>query len=148
MIQLIIHRCMVCKKIRKVCKNPIINIYFNIRSSERVERLTPMLNQKYHRMKYAGTILITAVLLAQPFYSNAVRTILSGHIKNDPKETLTVQYYATPLDRIEDAHTQLEATVGHDGFFKLAMDIDKPVSINVMNGDSYLFINKFIGPGD
>ncbi len=99
-------------------------------------------------MKAIKIIIITFLILTRAFYSGAVKTILSGHIKYGPKSTVTVQYYASPLDYIEQTHTNLESAIDQNGNFKVEMDIDKPVSINVMNGESWLFTNKFIGPGD
>lgn len=57
-------------------------------------------------------------------------------------------YYADPLGMCEKQKKYHETTINDQHDFKLTFDIDNPVSINVMNGDEWLFYNIIISPGD
>ena len=94
--------------------------------------------------------ILVLILLFIGFYlpCKAVKTILCGHFSSPHKELVSVQYYANPVDDIEQTHTQVESVVDSGNNFKVVLDIDAPVSINVRNVDSWVFINKFINPGD
>ncbi len=88
------------------------------------------------------------MLLWHPTPSIAVKTILCGHFSSIPGKSVSISYYANPLDDIERNRTIFESAVDADGNFKLAFDISHPVCVNAMADENWLFTNKFIGPGD
>lgn len=94
------------------------------------------------------TILIAFAVLMTFSNTYATRTVLSGHFDRDAAQSMSLQYYAGPLDVIERKKTFHETTLDVHNDFKISFDIEHPVMINVMNGDKWLFYNIFICPGD
>ena len=79
----------------------------------------------------------------------ATKTILHGVVnKTINQPIITVQFYSSPLDDIERTKTEYKSAINEDKHFRMEMDIERPVSINVMAGDEWLFYNKYILPGD
>ena len=95
--------------------------------------------------KFNSFLLCLALLSIK---ASATKTIVCGHFNYAYQPVISAQYYATPIDFIESIHTQVNTNVDSNGNFHLIFDIDKPTRINVMNGDKWVFINKFINPGD
>ena len=99
-------------------------------------------------MRHQKTVVLILLFIGFCLPCKAVKTILCGHFSSPHQELVSVQYYANPVDYIEQTHTQVESVVDSGNNFKVVLGIDAPVSINVRNVDSWVFINKFINPGD
>jgi thiol-disulfide isomerase/thioredoxin len=99
-------------------------------------------------MRTFKNLAIATALSCFPTTIYATKTILCGHINYDTERIITLSYYANPIDDIENKKTQVYSKIDKNNNFRLILDINTPIQINVLAGESWLFYNKFLLPGD
>ena len=97
-------------------------------------------------MKYIHLLLLICFIL--PVSAYAEKTILCGHFNTAHNASMTLQYYANPIDEIERVRQTLEVSVDSSNNFQFTFDISNPEEITLRNEDKLLFYGKIITPGD
>lgn len=93
-------------------------------------------------------ILLTllGVILIQ--YSFSKTTYIGGHFDKPASKTITIQYYASIINKIEGRTTKEELPIDSSNCFRFEIETDIPLNFHLISGDNYLFINKYAAPGD
>lgn len=97
-------------------------------------------------------LFVRAVALAciSLFFNNmyAAKTILKGHFIYETDSVVIVSYHPSPINCIDSRPERIVAKADKNRNFSITLNISKRESINLMCGESWLFFNKFISPGD
>ncbi len=93
-------------------------------------------------------ILLTliGVFLIQLSFSKT--TYIGGHFDKPSTKTITIQYYASIINMIESRSTKQELPIDSRNNFRFEIETDIPLNFHLINGDNWLFINKYVAPGD
>lgn len=91
-------------------------------------------------------LLFTTLLNLSPIIAKT--TFIGGHFIQPKNKTVTIQYYASVLSYIERRTSKLEVPLDLQNNFLIELETDIPIQFNLLNGEAWLFINKYAAPGD
>lgn len=93
-------------------------------------------------------LLFTLLTLLAAQFVGAKTTIIGGHFNQPKAKTVTIQYHATVLSFIEQRTTKQEVNLDEHNNFRFELETDMPILFNLLNGEEWMFINKYIAAGD
>jgi len=96
-------------------------------------------------MKKIFLVLIGIILIQKSF---GTITHIGGHFDKPSTKTITIQYYASIINMIESRSTKQELPIDSRNNFRFEIETDIPLNFHLINGDNWLFINKYVAPGD
>jgi peroxiredoxin len=75
-------------------------------------------------------------------------TYIGGHFQKPKAKTVTIKYYASVINNIEHRSTIQELNIDDKNNFLFEIETEIPISFHLINGSDWLFINKYVAPGD
>jgi len=78
----------------------------------------------------------------------AAKTYIGGQFDKPKDNTITIQYNTSILSYIEDVTTKQEVILNENNNFMFEIETDIPLNFNLLNGEHWMFINKYAAIGD
>lgn len=96
-------------------------------------------------MKLTLTLLLT---IAYSVLCNAQTAFIGGHIANKSIKSVTIQYYSSALNAIENKNTVQEVLIDSNREFKFYIETEIPLQFHLLQDENWVFWNKYIAPDD
>ena len=74
--------------------------------------------------------------------------VIGGHFDKPQTKSVSIQFYSSALNYIERKATIMDAEIGPDNNFAFTIETTGPINFHLINGDQWLFKNKYAAPGD
>lgn len=93
-------------------------------------------------------LVIIAIILLSVECISAKTTLIGGHFDKPKDSVVTIQYNTSILSYIENVTTKQEVVLDDKNNFLFEIETDIPLNFNLLNGENWLFINKYAAIGD
>lgn len=93
-------------------------------------------------------LVIIVIILLSLEYISAKTTLIGGHFDKPKDSTVTIQYYSSAINFIEGATTKQEVILDEKNNFLFEIETDIPINFHLLNGEKWLFMNKYAAIGD